>query len=66
MAKILLFGKELSVGQMVRFVCERVENIKGKNAGYKYCFLFLNSILNDNFLDWTKFKGFADDKLNVC
>ena len=24
----------------------------------------LNFLPNDNFLDWTKFKAFADDKLN--
>ena len=25
----------------------------------------VNSLSNDNFLDWTKFKAFADDNLNV-
>ena len=28
--------------------------------------LTLNSLLNDNFLDWTKFRSSADDKLNVA
>ena len=27
--------------------------------------LFLNSLPNDNFLDWSKLKAFADDKTNV-
>ena len=27
--------------------------------------LFLNSLPNDNFWDWTKFKSFADDKFKV-
>ena len=26
----------------------------------------INSLPNNNFLDWTKFKAFADDKLNVA
>ena len=26
----------------------------------------INSLLIDNFLDWTKFKALADDKLNVA
>ena len=28
--------------------------------------LSFNSLPNDNFLDWTKFKALADDKLNVA
>ena len=26
----------------------------------------VNPLPNDNFLDWTKFKAFADDKFNVA
>ena len=29
-------------------------------------FVYLNSLPNDNFLDWTKFKAVADNKLNVA
>ena len=36
----------------------------------KFVFLLnaylINSLPNDNFLDWTKFKAFADDKSNVA
>ena len=27
--------------------------------------MLVNSLPNDNLSDWTKFKAFADDKLNV-
>ena len=30
---------------------------------YRY---IISSLPNDNFLDWTKFKAFADDNLNVA
>ena len=32
------------------------------NLGYSRYF---NSLPNDKFLDWSKFKAFADDKINV-
>ena len=28
--------------------------------------MLLNSLPNDKFLDWSKFKAFADDKLNLA
>ena len=43
------------------------ENIMGKgdNADKQYDFYLFNSLPNDKILDWSKFKAFADDKINV-
>ena len=30
-----------------------------------YSSIILNPLPNDNILDWSKLKGFADDKINV-
>ena len=46
---------------------------ENSESGYVDCIykklwekLLFNSLPNDNFSNWTKFKAFADDKLNVA
>ena len=49
MAKIMLFSKESSIHEKKIFVHQ----------------MFLSSLPNNKFLDWSKLKAFADNKINV-
>ena len=63
MTKLNAFADDnLNVAKMMNSVFDRVENIvgNGANAGYHIVF---NSLLKDCFLDLTKVKAFADDKM---
>ena len=42
-----------------------LEKLKS-TASQVMCTILFNSLPNNNFLDWTIFKAFADDKLNVA
>ena len=63
---------------MIISVFDRVENIVGKGEAYNYrclvdhhsprnfeSFYTLNSLPNDNILDLSKFRAFAENKSNV-
>ena len=37
----------------------------GNNAGFRKVTSIFNSFPNNKIIDWSKFKAFADDKINV-
>ena len=54
------------VARLAQAFFDRIENIVGKEKDSRYKhFLFLNSLRNDKFFDWSKLKTIADDKINV-
>ena len=58
--KVLVDGKS-NVAKIMIFLLDRLGNIVGKGD-----FQLVNSLPNDNNLEWTKLKAFAESKFNVA